>query len=90
VNIDKRNPYRLLAGKPEGKETLGIFGPKKSKVIGVFRELSNEKLHNVCPSPSIIRKIKLNTMRLALDLARMRQKRRAYSLLMGKPEGKRL
>jgi hypothetical protein len=40
-------------------------------------------------SPSIIRIIKSRRMRLAGYVARMREKRNAYRILVGKPEGKR-
>jgi hypothetical protein len=40
-------------------------------------------------SPSIIRIIKLRRMRWAGDVARMGEKRNAYRLLVGKPQGKR-
>jgi hypothetical protein len=41
-------------------------------------------------SPSIIRTIKSRRMRWAGHVARMGEKRNAYRLLLGKPEGKRL
>jgi hypothetical protein len=40
-------------------------------------------------SPSIIRIIKSRRMRLAGHVVRMGEKRNAYRLLVGKPEGKR-
>jgi hypothetical protein len=40
-------------------------------------------------SPSIIRIIKFRRMRLAGHVARMGEKRNAYRLLVGKPEGNR-
>jgi hypothetical protein len=40
-------------------------------------------------SPNIIRMIKTNRMRWAGDVARISEKRTAYRILMGKPEGKR-
>jgi hypothetical protein len=36
-----------------------IFGPKRAKVTGEWRELHNEMLHDFYSSPSIIRIIKL-------------------------------
>jgi hypothetical protein len=39
-----------------------IFGPKRDEATGIWRELRNEKLHNMYPSPSIIRMI--NSMRM--------------------------
>jgi hypothetical protein len=51
--------------------------------------LHNEELHNLYSSPSIIRVIKSRKMRLARHVARMGEKRNAYSILVGKPAGKR-
>jgi hypothetical protein len=59
-------------------------------VILVFiRKLLNEELHDLCSSPSIIRIIKARRMRWAGHVARMREKRNAYRLLVGKTEGRR-
>jgi hypothetical protein len=41
-------------------------------------------------SPNIIRMIKLRRMRWPGHVARMRETRNAYRILVGKPEGKRL
>jgi hypothetical protein len=51
---------------------------------------ANEELHDLYSSPSIIRIIKSRRMRLAGHVARIREKRNAYRLLVGKPEGKSL
>jgi hypothetical protein len=40
-------------------------------------------------SPNIIRTIKSRRMRLAGHVARMGEKRNAYRILVGKPEGRR-
>jgi hypothetical protein len=45
--------------------------------------------HNLYSSPSIIRMIKSRRMRWVEHVARMREKRNACRILMGKPEGKR-
>jgi hypothetical protein len=68
---------------------LRIFAPKKDGVTRGWRKLHNEELHNVYSSPSIIRIIKSRRMRWAGHVARMREKRNVYRLLVGKPEGKR-
>jgi hypothetical protein len=66
-----------------------IFVPKRGEVAGGWRKLHNEELHNLYSSPSIIRMIKYRRMRCAGNVARMGDKRNAYRILMGKPEGKR-
>jgi hypothetical protein len=52
--------------------------------------LHNEELRDLYSSPGIIRKINSRRMRWAGHVATMGEKRRAYRLLVGKPEGKRL
>jgi hypothetical protein len=47
------------------------------------------ELHNLYSSPSIIRMIKSRRMRWAGHVARMGEKRNAFRVLVGKPEGKR-
>jgi hypothetical protein len=66
-----------------------IFVPKKDEVTGEWRKLHNEELHDLYSSPSIIRLIKSRRMRWAGHVARIGEKRNAYRLLVGKPEGKR-
>jgi hypothetical protein len=66
----------------------GRGGPKRDEVTGEWRKLHNEELHDLYPSPSIIRIIKSRRMRWEGHVARMGEKRNAYRLLVGKPEGK--
>jgi hypothetical protein len=66
-----------------------IFGPKRNEVKGEWRKLHNKELHDLYPSPSIIRIIKSRKMRWAGHVARMGEKGNAYRLFVGKPEGKR-
>jgi hypothetical protein len=61
----------------------------KYEVTGEWRKLHNEELHDLYTSPSIIRIIKPRRMRWAGHVTRLGEKRRAYSLLVGKTEGKR-
>jgi hypothetical protein len=58
-------------------------------VTGEWRKLHYEELRDLYSSPSIIRIIKSMKMRWAGHVARMGEKRNAYRLLVGKPEGKR-
>jgi hypothetical protein len=58
-------------------------------VTGEWRKLHNEELRDLYSSPSTIRIIKSRRMKWAGHVARMGEKRNAYRLLVGKPEGKR-
>jgi hypothetical protein len=64
-----------------------IFGPKRDEVTGDWRTLHNEEFHNLYSSPN--RMIKSRRMRWARHVARRGEKRNAYRILVGKPEGKR-
>jgi hypothetical protein len=66
-----------------------MFGPKRDKVTGGWRKLHNEVLRNLYSLPSTIRMIKSRRMRWAGHVARLGEKRTAYRILVGKPEGKR-
>jgi hypothetical protein len=63
--------------------------PKRNEVTGEWRKLYNEELRDLYSSPSIIKIINLRRTRWAGHGARMGEKRNAYRLLVGKPEGKR-
>jgi hypothetical protein len=65
-----------------------IFGPKRDEVTGEWRKLHNEDLCDLYSSPSIIRIIKPRKMRWSGHVARLGEKRNAYRLLVGKPDGK--
>jgi hypothetical protein len=58
-------------------------------VTGEWRKLHNEELHDLYSSPSIIRIMKASRMRWVGHVARIEERRNAYSLLVGKPEGRR-
>jgi hypothetical protein len=73
----------------ENRMLRRIFGPKKDEVTGEWRKLHNEKLRDLYSSPSIIRIIKSRRMRWAGHVARVGEKRNAYRLLVGNPDGKR-
>jgi hypothetical protein len=66
-----------------------IFGPRKDEVTGGWRKLHKEELRDLYSSLSIIRIIKSRRVRWTGHVARMGEKRKAYRLLVGKPEGKR-
>jgi hypothetical protein len=73
----------------ENKVLSRIFGPKRDELTGEWRKLHYEELRNLYSSPSIIRIIKSRRMKWEGHVARMGEKRNAYRLLFGKPEGKR-
>jgi hypothetical protein len=56
-----------------------IFGPRRNEVIGGWKSLRNEELHNMYSSPNIIRMMKSRRMRWAGHVAHMKTKRNAYS-----------
>jgi hypothetical protein len=72
----------------ENKVLRRIFEPKRDEVTGRWRNLHNEDLRDSYSSPNIIRIIKSRKMRWAGHVARMGEKRSAYRLLVGMPEGK--
>jgi hypothetical protein len=55
----------------ENRMLRRIFGPKMDDVIGDWRKLHNEELHNLYSSPNITRMIKSRKMRWAGHVARM-------------------
>ena len=66
-----------------------IFGPKRDEVTGERRKLHDEELNDLYCSPSIVRVIKWRIMRWAGHVARMGERRGAYRVLVGDPEGRR-
>jgi hypothetical protein len=72
----------------ENRVLRRIFGPKRDEVMGEWRKLYNEELHNLYSSPDIIRQIKSRQMRWAGRVARMGEERKVYKVLVGKPERK--
>jgi hypothetical protein len=65
-----------------------IFGPKR-KVDGLWRKLHNDVLHSLYSSSNIVRMIKSKRMRWVEHVARMREGRGVYRVLIGRLEGKR-
>jgi hypothetical protein len=66
-----------------------VFWPKKDEVTGEWRKLHNEKLSDLYSLPNIVRVVKSRRMRWAGHVARMGEGRGVYSVLVGKPEGRR-
>jgi hypothetical protein len=73
----------------ENRVPRRIFGLKRDDIIGGWRKLHNERLHNLHFSPNIIRMMKSRRLRWTGHVGRMGQKRNAYRILVRKSEGKR-
>jgi hypothetical protein len=66
-----------------------IFGPKRDEVTEEWRELSNDELNKLYSLPKIIRVSKSRGISWAGHVARMRERKGAYRVLVGKPERRR-
>jgi hypothetical protein len=66
-----------------------IFGPRRDEIIGKWRRLHNKELNDLYSSPSMLQVIKSRGMRWAGHVPHMDEERGAYSVLVGKPEGRR-
>jgi hypothetical protein len=73
----------------ENRVLRRIFGPKRDEATGEWERLHNEELNDLYSSPNIIRVIKSRRMRWAGHAARTEEKRGAYRILVGRPEGRR-
>jgi hypothetical protein len=80
-----REEHRLRVS--ENRVLRKIFGPKREE-DGPWRKLHNDELHSLY-SPNIVRAIKSRRMRWAGNVARMREGRGVYRVLVGRPERKR-
>ena len=67
-----------------------IFGPKREVVTGEWRKLHNVEHNDLYSPPNIVRVIKSRRITWVGHVARMREKRGVYRVLVGKREGKRL
>jgi hypothetical protein len=82
----RRNSFEALHS--DSLFIAGYHGFRRTVTILLIIDIF-EELHNLCSSPSIIIMIKSRRMRWAGHVARMGEKRNAYRILVGKPEGKR-
>jgi len=73
----------------ENRVLRKIFGPRRDEVTGEWLRLRNEELNDFYSSPIIVRVIKSRRMRWAGHVVRMGEESGVYSVLVGKPEGRR-
>ena len=73
----------------ENRELRIKFGPKRDGVTGEWRKPHYEKLNDLYCSLNYVRVIKSRIMRWAGHVACMGERRGAYRVLVGKPEGNR-
>jgi hypothetical protein len=65
-----------------------VFELNGEEVVGGWRRLHSEELHNLYTSPNIVRVIKLRMMRYVGHVASMGEMWSVYKILVAKPEGK--
>jgi hypothetical protein len=73
----------------ENRVLSRIFEASRDEVRGEWRRLRNEDLYVLYGSPNFIWVIKSRRMRWTKRLARMEDRRGAYRVLVGRPDGKR-
>jgi hypothetical protein len=88
VSLTLREGHRLRVF--ENKVLRRIFGHKREEVVGGWRRLHNEEVHNLYDSSNIIRMVKSRRIRWAGHVVCMGEVRNAYIVLDGKLEGKRV
>jgi hypothetical protein len=84
LTLTLREEHRLF----DNRVLRRICGLKKDEMMRGLRKLHNEELHESYSSPGIFRMIIPGRMRWAGHVASMAAKWNAYSLSVGKPEGK--
>jgi len=73
----------------ESRVLRTVFRPKREEVVGGWRRLHSEELHDLYALPNFINVIKSRRMSGAGHVACMGELRNAYNILVGKPEEKR-
>jgi hypothetical protein len=74
----------------ENRVLRRILGSKKDEITEVWRRLHNGELYDRYCSQNIIWVIKSRRVRWAGHVACMEERRYAFRVLVGRPEGKRL
>jgi hypothetical protein len=87
-SLTLREEHRLRVF--ENRVLRRISGPKMDEMAEAWRKLHKEKLHNLYSSSSNIIRIAMpSRIRRVGHVARMREKRNAYRILVGKLERKK-
>ena len=86
-SLTMREEYRLRVF--ENRMLRRRDGLKRDSVTGEWGKLHNEELTDLYSSPNTIWVIKQRRMRRAEHVACMGERRGAYRVLVGRPEGKR-
>jgi hypothetical protein len=73
----------------ENRVLRRIFGPKWNKIPEEWKRLHKVCLYAMYSSPNIFRVVKSRRMRWAGHVAFMGDRREAYRVFMGRPDGKR-
>jgi hypothetical protein len=71
----------------EKKVLRRMFGPKREEMVGGWRRVHNEELHDLYTSLNIGRVVKSRRMRWVWYIGHMGEMR-SIKILVGKPEGK--
>ena len=66
-----------------------MFGPKRDEITQVWIRLHNEEFYDLCSSPNDIRLIKSRKIKWSGHVSRMGDRRGAYRVSVGRPEGRR-
>jgi len=66
------------------------FRPKRDEVTVGWTKRRKKEIYDLYPSPNTIRMIMTKSLRQVWHVARTREKRNAYNILVGKPERKGL
>ena len=72
----------------ENRVLRRVFGHKRDEVATEWRRLHNEELNDLYCSLNIVRVIKSRRMKWVGHVARVGERRCAYGVLVGKPEGR--
>jgi hypothetical protein len=73
----------------ENRVLRRIFGPKRGEIVGGWRKLHDEKLHNLYSSPNIIRMIKSRRMEWAGHVECMRVEEDECTWIVGEEARKK-